>query len=241
MTIQQKNNGNCKDCKNSQCFVKRCETEWTHTLNLTKNTALYKKGQYIFREGNTIFGIYFIKQGKVKVVNTGLYGKEQIVRLASNGHILGHRGIGMEIYPIGAIAIEDSWICFFDNDILNKTFKANFTFTYALMMFYSEELRKSEFRTKYFAQMTVEEKVTFALHYIITTFGFCEDGKTINATLLRQEIADIAGTNADQVGRAIAFLKKQNIISTEGKKILVEDYDGMRKIISQYTNGFFDS
>jgi CRP-like cAMP-binding protein len=198
----------------------------------------YKKGQYIIREGESVSGIYSIKEGKIKVVSSGLNGKEQIVRLASDGHILGHRGYGGEIYPIGAVAIEDSLICFFNNDDLLNAFESNFNFIYQLMMFYSKELRKSELRIKYFAQMTVQEKVIFALNYIIETFGFDRDGKTINVTLKRQEIADIAGTNADQVGRTITFLKKQNLISTHGKKIRIENYESIFSNITQYTNGF---
>lgn len=236
--MPRKSNIECNMCENSNCFIKRCESEWISMLNLGKNTRLYKKGQQIIREGEPVLGIYFIKKGKVKVVSSGLNGKEQIVRLASDGHILGHRGYGEEYYPIGAVSIEDSQICFFDNDILLNAFEANFNFTYQLMMFYSQELCKGELRIKYFAQMTVEEKVTYALYYIIDTFGFYEDGKTINVRFSRQEIADIAGTNADQVGRAIASLKKQRFISTQGKKILVEDYEGMISVISQYTNGF---
>ncbi len=190
-------------------------------------------------EGSPVFGAYFIMEGKVKVISTGFNNKEQIVRLATDGHILGHRGCSEEIYPIGAIALDDSLVCFFDNDILYEAFKANFEFLYAIMMYYSTELRKCELRTKYFTQMTVEEKVTFALLYIIETFGLCKKEKSLNIILTRQEIADISGTNAAQVSRAISSLRQKHIISTQGKKIFVENYEKMKNIIERYTSVFF--
>ena len=107
------------------------------------------------------------------------------------------------------------------------------------MMFYSQELRKSEQRTKNFAQMTVEEKVIFTLLYIIEIFGFNKEENTINASLSRQDIADIAGTNADQVSRTIAYLKKEKLVSTQGKKILIKNYEGLKKSISRYVTTSF--
>lgn len=221
----------CGECKNSQCFIKLCSSEYISLLNEKKNQIVFNKGQFVFQEGSPVFGIYFIQEGKVKVVSSNLKGKEQIVRLAGDGHILGHRGYGGETYPIGAVALEESRICFLDNNILLDAFKANFNFLYNTMMFYSKELRKSELRTRLFAQMSVEEKVTFALVYIIETFGVSEKDNLLHGILSRQEIADISGTNASQVSRAITILKAQNLIRTPGNQIFVVDYEGIKKII----------
>lgn len=224
----------CGECKNSQCFIKLCSSEYISLLNEKKNQIVFNKGQFVFQEGSPVFGIYFIQEGKVKVVSSNLKGKEQIVRLAGDGHILGHRGYGGETYPIGAVALEESRICFLDNNILLDAFKANFNFLYNLMMFYSKELRKNQQRTKHFAQMTVEEKVTFALIYITETFGSKSEKKGLIANLSRQEIADIAGTNANQVSRTITSLKKMNYIKTRGNKIFIKNYDGIKKSISNH-------
>src|ERR1017187_6924906 len=122
---------------------------WVGILNYSKNFNFYKKGEIIFREGDRIFGLYFIYKGKVKVVSEGLNNRVQIVRLATNGHILGHRGLGVETYPIGAVALEDTWLCFIDNNTLHDLFLNNANLTYELMMFYSTELRKTELRLRY--------------------------------------------------------------------------------------------
>ena len=228
----------CSDC-NADCFIKHCSREYISLINEKKNQVVFGKGQYVFREGDPVSGIYFIQQGKVKVTSSGQRDREQIVRLAGDGHILGHRAYGRETHHINAVTLEESRICFTDNDILYNAFKANFEFLYSIMMFYSRELRKSEQRTKNFAQMTVEEKVIFALLYIIEIFGFNKKENTINASLSRQDIADIAGTNADQVSRIIAFLKKEKLVSTQGKKILIKNYEGLKKSISRYVTTSF--
>ena len=71
-----------------------------------------------FREGDKVSGLYFIQQGKVKIVSNGLNGKEQIVRLVSDGYVIGHCGIGEEMYPIGAVALKILQLAFLSNELL---------------------------------------------------------------------------------------------------------------------------
>ncbi len=230
---------NCIDCKNGYCFIKHCLPKWADTVNGKKRQILCKKFQRIFREGSPVHGVYFIQDGKVKVTSSNLSGKEQIVRLATDGHILGHRGVENENYPIGATALETSKICFLDNQTLHTLFMSNPEFTYQIMMFYSYELRKSEQRIKYFAQMTVDERVNYAILYLVEIFGYNEADKSVNACLSRQEIADIAGTNSEQVSRTISFLKQKKVISTQGKKIFIEDFEGLKSGANRYIKTHF--
>jgi CRP-like cAMP-binding protein len=224
----------CADCKNTSCFIKQCEPEWLALMSQSKNQSIYKSGRNIIVEGQPVFGIYFVQHGKVKIISTSFDGKEQVVRLATDGHVLGHRGYSSETYPIGAITMTDSVICFFDNNILYDGFMANPKFTYHLMMFYSKELRKIEQRIKYFAQMTVIEKVAFALLYIMETFGLNEHEKSLSIPLSRQEIANIAGTTADQVSRQITLLKSEQAINTSGKKIIIKNKEMLKNMLARY-------
>ena len=203
-------------------------------MSQSKNQSIYKSGRNIIVEGQPVFGIYFVQHGKVKVISTSFEGKEQVVRLATDGHILGHRGYSNEIYPIGVIAMTDSVICFFDNQILYDAFMANPKFTYNLMMFYSKELRKVEQRIKYFAHMTVMEKVAFALLYTMETFGLNEYENSLRIPLSRQEIANIAGTTADQVSRQITLLKNEKVIGTSGKRIIITNKKMLKDMVARY-------
>jgi CRP/FNR family transcriptional regulator, cyclic AMP receptor protein len=231
--VHYNQNITCNECENSNCLIKQCNPEWIELLNSKKNQSIFRKGQYIIIEGNPVFGVFFIQSGKVKVVSTNFNGKEQVVRLATSGHLLGHRGMGGEKYPIAAVTLDDARICFIDNQSLFDAFMANPLFTYKLMMFYSIELRKSEQRTKYLSQMTVEEKIIFALIYITETFN-AKDNEQFSITLNRSDIANIAGTNADQVSRTISYLKRKNIIETVGRSIIVKEKSKLEELINHY-------
>lgn len=222
-------------CANKSCLVQRFGSyKMMDEIDLKKSQSWYKKGSYIITEGSPVTGIYFIYQGKVKVVTEGLMGKEQIVRLANDGHILGHRGYGGEIYPIGAVALEETVVCFIDNETLEQAFLEYPQFTIGLMMFYSQELRKTEKRIKYLSQMTVREKIAEALLYLIEMFGIKKKTKAMDVNLSRGEISELAGTNADQVSRVISDFKKEGILDTRGRRIIILDHDRLKEVIGSY-------
>ena len=226
---------NCSECKSKLCVVQRyCDPDWVDIVNRKKNQEFYKKGQYLFREGDRVFGLYFIQSGKVKVISTGLNGKEQIVRLANDGHVVGHRGYGSEIYPIGAVALSDTYACFLDNDVLYEAFMNNSRLTYSMMMFYSFELRKTEIRQRLLAQMSIREKIAETLLYIKDNFGLNEEDGSLNVVLSRQEIADIAGTSPEQVARMLTDFQGEKLIFKKAKQILILDEDGLNKIIAAH-------
>lgn len=203
-------------------------------IDTKKSQSWYKKGHYIITEGSPVTGIYFIYKGKIKIVTEGYMGKEHIVRLANNGHVVGHKGYGGEIYPIGAVGLEETIVCFIDNDTLDKVFLEYPKFVIALMMFYSQELRRLEKRIKYISQMTVHEKIVEALLYLIDIFGIQNDTQTIDVKLSREEISNLAGTNADQVSRVISELCKEGMLKTDKKNITILDHEKLKEIVRDY-------
>src|ERR1035437_2925883 len=193
----------CADCENKNCFIKKLSPEWLAWVDAKKYTIRFPKEQNVFRENAEVNGVYFIKEGKVKVFSEGINEKEKIVRLAGDGHILGHRGYGAEKYPVSAAALADSVICFIDNENLQTLFMYNAAVTYALMMFYSRALRKSEQRSKFNAQTPTRDRVVHALLYIKETFGYFPETTTLDVHFYRSEIASIANTTAEEVSRVL--------------------------------------
>lgn len=223
----------CKSCENADCFVKLCSSGWVQQIDHLKHQTLYKKDQNIIIEGLQVFGVFFIQKGKVKVFSTGLNGREQIVRFATDGHILGHRGIGNDVYPVSAAAMEDSTICFIDNNTLNKIFLANPIFSVELMMYYSNELRKLENRIKNIAQMNIREKTAEALLLMFDIFGVNKNNE-LNVSFSRTDITGVTGSTRPQVTMQLTEFEKEGFIEKHGKKIALKNIEGLKEIISKF-------
>ena len=214
--------------------------DYLKTIEDDINIITCKKGQQFIMEGLPVNGLFFICSGRAKVLKTGIYGKEQILRLVGEGEIVGHRGFGTtNKYGISAVAIEDCILCSLSNEVLNKMLIELPKLTYDLMLFYAEELNRSEDKVKAFAQMTVREKVIDSLLYIDRKFGRNSKG-FFSIQLSRKEIADYAGTTVEQVIRTISALKKEDLLQTLGKQIGIANADLLKKEISEH-NFFLDT
>ncbi|TNJ42997.1 Crp/Fnr family transcriptional regulator [Tamlana fucoidanivorans] len=230
----------CSACFNDSCLIKRNLKSFDDSdFTDNKNTLSCKKGQQFIMEGAPVNGLFFILKGTVKVFRTGINGREQIVRFAKEGEIIGHRGFGTEeYYSIGAIALQDSVLCYFSKDNLQEILLKNPAFTYDMMLFYANELNRSENKVKSISQMTVRERVIDTLLYIHRKFGDLRG--FINLPLSRREYADYAGTTEEQVIRVFSALKKEDLIIAQGKKIGIKDIQLLKKEISEH-NFFLDS
>lgn len=224
----------CYSCLNENCFIKRhLHLEKMKQYVLKKDSFVCKKANQFITEGDSIQGLYFICSGKVKTIKTGINGREQIVRLTKNGDTIGFRGFGTsKKYLISASALEDTVLCNFSNatmfDILHNVPE----FTYALMLFYADELNKSENNIRKIAHMNVRERVIDLLLYIHRKFGQIND--LIDIELSRKEIADFAGTTEEQAIRVISNLKKEMLIKTVGKKIGILNISELRSEIMEH-------
>ena len=230
----------CASCCNTKCLIKSNLGNLSNAAFVeNKNTLKSKKGQQFIIEGAPVNGLFFILKGTVKVFRTGINGREQIVRFAKEGEIIGHRGFGTEeYYSIGAIALQDVVLCYFSKDDLQEALLENPKFSYDMMLFYANELNRSESKVKSISQMTVRERVIDTLLYIHRKFGDLRG--YLNLPLSRKEYADYAGTTEEQVIRIFSTLKKEELIIAQGKKIGIKNVQTLKNEISEH-NFYLDS
>lgn len=225
----------CLDCKCLKCYVRKfCSNAEQEKISEKKDLNYYRSGDSIFKEGNTMLGIHFIMTGAVKVVTSGLNGREQVVRLASDGDLLGHRVLGNDKYYFNAIALKDTQICFLETSVFKEACMSSPEFSYRLLMFYALELRRTELRVKYHAQMNIREKVAQAFVYVNEIFNTDPETKKLNIDLSRKEIADIAGTTSEQVTRQLSDFEEEGLILREKRDIKMLNIEGLENIIRNY-------
>lgn len=170
-------------------------------------------------------GMYFIDKGLVKVHKKWGLDKELILRIARNGDIVGHRGLGGDlIYPVSGTALEPTDVCFVDLEFFNSTLKVNQELLFALMMFFAAELKESEKRMRNLAHMPVKGRIANALLFLKNKFGVTSDG-AINLLLSRQDLASYTGTTYETLFRIMNELAEENAISMSGKSIVILSED----------------
>ncbi len=213
----------CENCKTRSksifCDLKNDELA---KLSYNKGCSSYKKGQVIFYEGRRPTGLYCINIGKVKIAKLGEEGKEQIVRLAKEGDILGYRSlISGDSYSASAETLEETSVCFIPKDAIFDLIKDSSNFSIKFMQLVSKDLKSAENKVTDLAQKHVRERVAEALLMLKETYGMEDDEQTIAIALTREVLANIVGTATETVIRLLSELKQDKVIALEGRKIKI--------------------
>lgn len=221
-------------CQLDRCFLCRhSKPEWKELIAIKKTTLSIKKGKRIFSEGEPVKGLYFLYEGAVKVSMNWGDQKELIIRFARSGDVVGHRGIGGDLfYPISATTLEDSKICFIDNKFLEASLAVNPVLTYQFMQLYAAELQTAEKRMRDLAHREVKGRIAQALLEIATVFGENNDG-FISVPITRQDIASYAGTTYETVFKFFTDLLAQHVISASGKHIKINNKEALQLLLKE--------
>jgi len=225
----------CRSCKNMNCLIKQNSVNpEIFELLENKHTLKYKKGQQFIIEGTPAHGLFFAYQGKVKVVKMGVDDKEQIVRFAIDGDVIGHRGGfgSTSYYSISAETLEDSTLCYFSKKDLKHILLKNPRLCFDFMLFYADELSESETRVRKLAQMSVRERVIDAVLLVDSKFGSTD--QLLNVNLNRKDYADYSGTTEEQVIRVFSKLKKEGALNAKGRKIGILNREFLETEISKH-------
>lgn len=146
-----------------------------------------------------------------------------VIRFASDGSILGHRGLsGDKIYSVSATAIGLVTVCYFDLNFFKWSLKVNHELAYNLMVFFAEELGQAEQKMHDLALLPVKERVKKALIKLREQFG-CDSEGYLDIALARQDMAQYVGTTYETLFRTLNELQDERVILLDGKRIKLLD------------------
>jgi CRP/FNR family transcriptional regulator len=218
----------------TNCFLKKYALpEWEAAIDSNSKLLNFKKGQAIFREEDPVTGFYFLHEGKVKIHKKWGADKELIIKLAKEGDVLGHRGIGAEQhYPVSATAIEEASVCFISTEFLKTSLRINPELTYQLMLYYAKDLQEAEKGMRNMVHMDVKSRIADTVLKIAEVFGCDKDG-TIKGALTRQDVASYAGTTYETIFKVMNEFAADHIIELSGKTIIIKNREKLSSVIKQ--------
>ncbi|MEO8235153.1 MAG: Crp/Fnr family transcriptional regulator [Flavobacterium sp.] len=198
-----------------------------------KTSYTIKKGEPIFEEGESVNGIFCIKEGVCKLSKLSSNGKDQIVKLLKPGELLGQRSmISDEVANLSAVALEDMEVCFIPKTEILGFFNHNNDFSMNVMKTICGDLKEADDHMISLAQKTVKERLAETLLYLEDTFGKNED-QSLHIQLSREELAGMIGTATESCIRLLSEFNKDNLIEIVGKKITILQKNALIKLSQQ--------
>ena len=220
------------DCE--QCMVRKLSAlkvlkgEEIKSISCSKITKQIKKGEVIFKEGEMLNGVYCISTGVCKLTKLTEKGKEQVVRLVIKGELLGQRSVIInQVANLSATALNDMEVCFIPKQEIIQDLLQNNNFSFHILRRMAEDLKEAETAIINMAQKSVRKRLADIIIYLNDNFGV-DESNYLKVTLSRDDFASIVGTATESVIRTLSQFKKEGLIKTSGKRVKINDYDGLQ-------------
>jgi len=183
----------------------------------------YEKGRIIFEEGEPVFGIYLLSQGKVKLAKRSADGRKQILKLIGPGEILGEEALFHDrIYSAYARALEWTRAYFVTLEEFYQFLKAHPKVAIRLLEHLSQEVKGFQNKVLETSYGSSLERIARLLLAIADRWGE-EADSGLYIGLERAELAELVGIASETASRLLARLKERGILALSGSRIVILD------------------
>ncbi len=185
----------------------------------------FKRGDVIYRQGDTPKGMYFVKKGLVGLVIVAAQsGKEHLLRFFRQGQFFGHRALfSEEGYHGSTIALESTEIRFVPREVILSAIAKHPELLKEVVQVLSKELRRSETHQVMILENQILGRIAQSLVYL----------KDIHPehNWTRQEIANFCASTVSTVIKGMARLEDLGLIEQEGRAVRLVDREGLLALV----------
>ena len=184
---------------------------------------VYKKGNIVFYDGNQPLGMYFVCNGRVKIVKSESGIHSNITRVVEGPDLLGDRALlANEPYRGSGEVMEEARVCFLDRESFDLLMLGAPGVARHLLVRMAKELGRAEERILDLAFKTARARLAKYIVGKIPAAAASGSGPSqIKFAESRTELAKILDTSPEALCRTLAEFKSKGWIAVEGHNIRV--------------------
>ncbi|HBR05341.1 MAG TPA: Crp/Fnr family transcriptional regulator [Lachnospiraceae bacterium] len=222
----------CDECEvcDSSClrnvpFLESLPENEKQNLMMNSEHVRYRKGNYMFREGDSVKSICIILKGKVKLCKFDLDGREQIVGIFSDHETI-WEGMLLENshYPYSAVCLSDVSVCNIKQKDLIKILSDS-NVAMKIIELLSKKLHDANERNMLLSTKSPKSRLAAFLIYREKQ----DHSGTVELKL--EDIAASLSLRPETISRKITELESEGLIERSGKSsIKILDYYGLEEV-----------
>ncbi len=191
-----------------------------------------KKGDALYRPGDTFAALYAIRLGSCKTTVLAEDGREQVAGYHMLGDVIGMDGIGAGYHGCQAVALEDSEYCVLPFDELENLGRSVAPLQRNLHQFLSREISRNHSVMLQLGSMRAEERL--AAFLVNLSQRHRERGYSSTEFVLRmtrEEIGSYLGLKLETVSRLFSRFHQEGLIQVQGRSVKLLDLSVLKQLL----------
>jgi len=210
-----------------QCLIFRnLPAEKLKEIRLHATPIHFRKGSFIFSDGEPSDFLYIVQEGLVKLCNTSPSGKSVTFDISTRGGTLNGSAMFTETYFMSAQAMSEVSVLRIDRKEFLTFVTKTPSVAIEIIRITARRLKSEYERMVDFQREEVEQRMLHCLLTLATKFG-------TTLSLTREELADFVGTTTETAIRVMSKLKKKGIISCSAPKgeVVISDLEKLDLLV----------
>ncbi len=183
--------------------------------------------EIVFRQGDASDWLYIVRAGQLKLSVAGADGREQIMRIAVAGQLIGYDTIDDLQHPYTATALTPVRLCGIRHRDMLRVLEQNLEVSRRMVQLLNLELAHAQALIHILGQKSSAEKIALFLLSLVPAQDRSLPQAEMPMPLSRQEMADMLGLTVETVSRLMAELKRERIIEAPRGHIRILDRKGL--------------
>jgi CRP/FNR family transcriptional regulator, anaerobic regulatory protein len=232
----------CGDCPiRHRAVCARCEGDELERLEQIKYYRSYQAGQTVIWSGDRMDFVASVVSGVATLSQTMEDGRRQMVGLLLPSDFVGRPGRDSVAYDVTATT--DLVMCCFRKKPFEDMMLSTPHVGQRLLEMTLDELDSAREWMLLLGRKTAREKIASLLSIIArrdASLSLKQGSKRLvfDLPLTREEMADYLGLTLETVSRQISALRKDKVISLEGKRhVTIEDFDALQEAAGDDSDG----
>jgi CRP-like cAMP-binding protein len=161
-------------------------------------------------------GLYFVKEGKLRLYKLNDSGKQFTLGILTRGNIFGElNSFSFGTRMVYIETMESSLLCTMSESQFEKLMINRPQLALKFLKALSDRLKEREDQLEQLALHGLRKRVLHLLSTLIAKFGVIQDGYAlINLPLSHQEIANMLGASREAVSGVMSELAKEGVVKT---------------------------
>ena len=232
----------CGDCPiRHRAVCARCESDELARLEQIKYYRSYQSGQTIIWSGDRMDFVASVVTGIATLTQTMEDGRRQMVGLLLPSDFVGRPGRNSAAYDVTATT--DVVMCCFRKRPFEEMMSQTPHIAHRLLEMTLDELDAAREWMLLLGRKTAREKIASLVAIIArrdasVSLRRSKGEMVVDLPLTREEMADYLGLTLETVSRQISALKRDGVISLEGKRhVTIPDFDRLLEEAGDDTDG----
>ncbi len=191
-----------------------------------------RRRQVVYLPGDPGDAVYFVNGGRLKVSKVTRDGKELTLAYRLPGEIFGELSL-IEGGPREemAEAMENALISVVDRALFDSILQKEGLIASRLVKVVAQRRREVENKIEQLIFKDVNAKLAELLLRLGDEYGIEDSrGTLVSLKITHQEMANLIGSTRETVSLTLSQFKRRGFISTDGRKVILADRDGLRAL-----------